>query len=128
MPGIKYYSVRILQIGLAPGTAVSAISARCFHMMLDYIILNYSERSDVWKLVFQLIFKCVRYAAFYDVSMRSGSFCILGHITWILVIEISELETTVCKSGLSHQYDILLRLFWFTRLHVSSNNWSLSSN
>jgi hypothetical protein len=55
MPDIKYYSKRIFQIGLAPGRAVVSLIARCFHMILHDILLNYSKKSDFWKLVFQLI-------------------------------------------------------------------------
>jgi hypothetical protein len=99
MPGNKYYFKRISQIGLAPGKAVFSISARCFHMILDDKLLNYSKRSDDWELVFHLVIECVHYTTYYDFSMRSNCFSILGHVIWILVIEISDLGTRVYKSG-----------------------------
>jgi len=97
-------------------------------VIVDDILLNYSKGSHVWKLLFQWILLFFLYAAYYDVSMRSDIFSNLRHVIWILVIQISDLGTRICKAGLSHQHDILLRLLWFTLLHVSYNNWSLSDN
>jgi hypothetical protein len=47
-----YYSKRIFQLVFTPDRTFFAISARCFHILLDDILLNYSIHSDVGNFCF----------------------------------------------------------------------------
>jgi hypothetical protein len=70
-PGNKYYCKRIVHLNLAPYTAVFALSAQRFYMILHEFLLYFSISTDVLKIYLKWILECVRYTDNYDVEIIS---------------------------------------------------------
>jgi len=63
-----------------------------------------------------------------QICINSDIFRDLGHVIWLLVIEIYELGKRFWKVEISQPNDKLLCLLWLTRLNIASKNWIFSGH